>query len=72
MKRTQPKKLRDRRTGLSSYQRHQKRPYVYPPNSTLERQVDDLRRIRAMEEKELREQARLSRALKAFDRMAQR
>lgn len=29
MKRTQPRKLRDRRTGMSPYARHGKRPYAY-------------------------------------------
>lgn len=29
MKRTTPKKLRDRRTGLSPYARYGKRPYTY-------------------------------------------
>ena len=29
MKRTTPRKLRDRRTGQSSYRRHRKAPYHY-------------------------------------------
>ena len=29
MKRSQPRKLRDRRTGQSSYRRHRKAPYHY-------------------------------------------
>jgi hypothetical protein len=42
MKRTQPRRLRDRRTGKSPYQRHRKAPYSYSqvPLHQLDRGLD--------------------------------